>query len=174
MKKSTAITLTLLGSAMLVAWCGCGGLFAARHRTLYDSAGHPVPRSQWLDAEGKPKTLYDDKGQPVPPDEVNAAYASTAGTTTTHYRPLHSSYWSSPFYSSSRSWSSYPSYSGSSTTTTKSSTNTGSTYFGGSKPNTTSPSSYKPTVSSSSKSSGGSTSRGGFGSTGSSSGSSSS
>lgn len=69
MRKSRAISLMILGGALLIAGC--------RSRTFYDSQGKVVPRSQWRDASGNPKQLYDANGNLVPPEEVNAAYAAS-------------------------------------------------------------------------------------------------
>jgi hypothetical protein len=80
MRKSRAISLVVLGAAMLVAGCG------SRSRTFYDAQGKMVPRTEWRDANGNPKQLYDAEGKLVPPEEINAAYSATSGSSSSSYR----------------------------------------------------------------------------------------
>lgn len=76
MRKSKAVTLALIGTALLASG-GCGG---SRTRTFYDKNGNVVPRSQWKKADGTPNELYDEQGNLVPTDQVNAAYSSSSSS----------------------------------------------------------------------------------------------
>jgi hypothetical protein len=78
MKKSKAVTLAFVGSAMLLAG-GCG----RSPRTLYDQAGNVVPKTAWKNPDGSWKQLYDAKGNPVTQDEIQRAYSSTSSSSTT-------------------------------------------------------------------------------------------
>jgi YD repeat-containing protein len=78
MKKSKAVTLAFVGSAMLFAG-GCG----RSPRTLYDQAGNVVPKTAWKNPDGSWKQLYDAKGNLVTQDEIQRAYSSTSSSSTT-------------------------------------------------------------------------------------------
>ena len=94
MRKSHAISLLILGAAMLTAGCG------SRSRTFYDALGKAVPRSQWRDASGQYQQLYDANGQLVPQNEVIAAYNSN---TSNSYRRSSTSWGGGSFWGGSRS-----------------------------------------------------------------------
>ena len=89
MKKSKALTLALVGSALLVN-AGCGG---SHSRTLYDKAGNAVARSNWKNPDGSWRELYDENGNPVPQTDVQKAYSDTTSHSTSTHRTYHSSGW---------------------------------------------------------------------------------
>lgn len=160
MRKSRAITITLLSSLMLTACCvsmgGCGRSgHAAPDHTWYDEHGNRVEERWKTDEHGN--RVLDAEGRPIPDPHVP-------------YDSYHR-----PWVYTNGVWAPLPPPAGSSSTTHRS---TGLWLWGGSgyRSTTSSPSyrsstgsgSFSPSHSSSSGSSS-SISRGGFGSTGSSS-----
>jgi hypothetical protein len=155
MRKSRAITITLLSTLMLTACCvsmsGCrGGGHAAPDHTWYDSTGNRIEERWKTDEHGN--KLLDAEGRPIPDPHVP-------------YDPYHR-----PWVFTNGVWAPLPPPAGSSTSHRSSS---GSWLWGGSGYRSTSSGpSYRSTtggsVSPSHSSSSGSSSisRGGFGSTG--------
>jgi hypothetical protein len=161
MRRSKAITLTLLGSAMLSA--GCGGSpptpAPAAGRVFYDKARRPVPRAAWFGPDGEPVELFDENGNPVPPDEVRRAAAGTATSTTTTTTTHRRSAWVGPVFYTPSGY--VPSSPLSGPPARRPPSPPGSTYYGGSRPGGSGPSGG-----SSPSPGGGAVSRGGFGGTG--------
>lgn len=108
MRKSTSISLAILGGIMLTS-CLCGGCGGGspRYRTLYDKQHNVVPRDRWLGPDGQPVELYDENGNPVPADEVRSAYSTpTSHSSSSRSRPGPGFFVFSSPWSSSRSWGS--------------------------------------------------------------------
>lgn len=174
MRKSRAITLTVLAGLMLTGCClttvGCGG---RRHapppdHTWYDASGNAIPEKWKADEQGN--RVLDANGRPIPDPDVprdryGRPWVYENGVWTPPPSPAGAYSSSSSSSSSSHSYSSHP----------------GVWIWGGSGYRSTGGTSYRPAAgvgsssSSASRSSGPSSiSRGGFGSTGSSASSSSS
>src|SRR5262245_62747477 len=155
MRKTRAITLTVLSALMLTACCittvGCGRRTPPPpDHTWYDAGGNAIPEKWKTDEHGN--RGLDAEGRPIPDphvpfDRYHRPWVYVNGTWQPQDPPA-SAYSSS---SSSHTYSSRP----------------GLWLWGGSGYRSTGGSSYHPAASSSS--SGSSISRGGFGSTGSSS-----
>jgi hypothetical protein len=154
MRKSRAITITLLSSLMLTACCvsmsGCGGRSAPDH-TWYDASGNRIEERWKTDANGN--KVLDAEGRPVPDPHVP-------------YDRYHR-----PWVYTNGVWAPMPPPAGSSSSTRRS--GTGLFLWGGSgyRSTSSSPSYRSPTGSGSfspsrSSSSSSSIGRGGFGSTG--------
>ena len=77
LKKTKALTLAIVGSALLASGCG-----ARPSKSFYDANGNVGPRQEWKNADGTWKQLYDANGKLVTSDEMQQAYSST--TTSTH------------------------------------------------------------------------------------------
>ena len=168
MRKSRAITLTVLSGLMLTgcclasAGCGRGGSSTAQQyeppdQTWYDADGNAIPERWKLDEQGN--RVLDAEGRPIPEphvpyDRQHRPWAYTGGV----WMPLPVPIFHSSSYGSSRSSSWLSGGSGYRSTTTtpayRSGSGSGSSSVGSSSPS--------------------SISRGGFGSTGSGSSSSSS
>ncbi|MFO0935652.1 MAG: hypothetical protein U0798_03940 [Gemmataceae bacterium] len=99
MKKSSSITLALVGSAWLATGCGD----SKRQHRFFDPEGNPVPRERWKNEDGTPAELYDEEGNPVSADQINQAYSSTTSTgssssTVRHYGYSSGWYWGHSYY----------------------------------------------------------------------------
>jgi hypothetical protein len=148
MRRSRAITLTVLAGLMLTACCitlpGCGRRSAsAPDHTWYDANGNAIPEKWKTDQQGN--RLLDEQGRPIPDPHVP-------------YDRYHR-----PWVFTGGVWAPLPPPAG----TTSSSSRTGSWLWGGSGYRSFGSGSGSWSSPSRSSSSPSSISRGGFGSTGS-------
>lgn len=148
MRKSRAITLTVLTGLMLTACCitmpGCGRAPAPDH-TWYDASGNRIAERWKLDANGN--KLLDAQGRPIPDPHV----------------PYDR--WHRPWVFVNGAWAPQSPPAGSSTRSRTSTWLWGGSGYRSSSSSGGGSSSYRPATGSSSSPS--SVSRGGFGSTGS-------
>src|SRR5262245_10391455 len=153
MRRSSAITVTVLGALLLTCCLSSGGWgrrsASAPDYTWYDASGNAIPEKWKIDEQGN--KLLDDQGRPIPDPAVP-----------------YDSYHRQWVYQNGE-WVPLPPPGGSSSSSSRSGFG-GFWLFGGSGYRSgSSGTSYRPGVGSSSSTSSSSISRGGFGTTGASS-----